>query len=75
MISPEVQSHSTPNSEGLQSANGMGRDIITKFLDGVPGINENTVKQQLASLKASGDYARIIGEVRDEIEQENRKPR
>jgi hypothetical protein len=31
------------------------------------------VKQQLAALKASGDYARIIDEVRDEIEREHKE--
>jgi hypothetical protein len=40
-------------------------------LDGVPGINENTVKQALANLKASGDYSWIFGEVQAEIERED----
>ena len=57
----------------LESEKGLGRDLIVDFLDGVPGINENTVNQQLANLKSSGDYARIIGEVKDEIEQEHRE--
>ena len=30
---------------------------------GIPGVNESMVKQQLANLKASGEYARIIAAV------------
>jgi hypothetical protein len=37
--------------------------VILSFLDGIPGVNENSVRQQLAILKSSGDYARIIDEV------------
>jgi hypothetical protein len=33
------------------------------LLHDIPGINKNVVMQQLATLKASGDYARIIGDV------------
>ena len=29
---------------------------ILEFLSGVPGVNQNTVAQQLAILKSSGDY-------------------
>jgi hypothetical protein len=36
---------------------------ILEFLSGISGINENTVREDLANLKASGDYARIIQEV------------
>jgi hypothetical protein len=32
-------------------------------LANVPGMDGNTVKQQIANLKASGNYARIIAEV------------
>jgi hypothetical protein len=38
---------------------GLGREIIEEFLDGIPGINKKTVTQQLANLKASGDYDEI----------------
>jgi ParB/RepB/Spo0J family partition protein len=57
----------------FESERGMGRDIVVRFLDGVPGVNDGTVQQQLANLKSSGDYARIIGEVKDEIEIEHRE--
>ena len=52
---------------------GVGWSVIEDFLTDVPGINEGTVKQQLANLKASGDYARIIGEIQQEIEDENKE--
>ena len=32
-----------------------------------------TVEQQLANLKASNDYARIVREVQEQIEEENRE--
>jgi hypothetical protein len=52
----------------LTSEKGLGQSVIVQFLDGVPGINNNTVMQALANLKASGDYARIVREVQQEIE-------
>jgi ParB-like chromosome segregation protein Spo0J len=55
----------------LTSGRGLGEPIITGFLENIPGVNENTVREQLALLKSSGDYARIIGEVVTEIEREN----
>jgi hypothetical protein len=36
---------------------------------GVPGINDGTVQQQLANLKSSADYARIVREVQQAIER------
>jgi hypothetical protein len=52
---------------GLLSDIGIGEDIIVKFLHDTPGINKGSVGQQLVSLKSSGEYARIISEVKDEI--------
>jgi hypothetical protein len=40
---------------------GIGYDVILEFLDEIPGVNMNTVKQQLANLKASGDYDEMCG--------------
>jgi hypothetical protein len=57
----------------IASDKGIGRELIVEFLDGVPGMTENAVKEQLANPKSSGDYARIIGDVKDEIERENRE--
>ncbi len=48
----------------------VGEPEITEFLDGIPGVNEGTVKAQLANLKASGNYARIINEVQAQVGEE-----
>jgi hypothetical protein len=52
---------------------GLGWDLILDFLAEIPGVNQNTVKQQLANLKASGDYDEIVEEVKAEIEEENKE--
>jgi hypothetical protein len=57
----------------IASEKGIGREAVADFLAGVPGINEKSVQQALSNLKASGDYARIIAVVRDEIDRENRE--
>ena len=44
----------------LQTDKGLGQSVIVTFLKGVPGINDGSVQQQLANLKSSGNYARII---------------
>jgi hypothetical protein len=44
----------------LTSSKGLGHEIIERFLQGVPGLTTYTIQQQLATLKASGDYQRII---------------
>lgn len=56
----------------LASDKGLGRDAVVKALDGVPGITPSAVQQQLANLKSSGAYARIIDEVAGAIEARNR---
>lgn len=55
----------------IQTERGLGAEVITAFLDKVPGMNIMVVKQQLAILKASGGYAEVIEGVRQEIESEN----
>ena len=57
----------------MTSDKGIGRSILLSILEGIPGINDASVRQQLAILKASGDYARIIGEVKEKIDEENRE--
>lgn len=52
----------------LESERGINRMQIAKFLGPLPGITERDLGEQLANLKASGDYARIIAEVQAEIE-------
>jgi len=47
---------STPHSVGqtrrhLEKGDGIGEPLITEFLKKIPGINKNTVTQQLASLR------------------------
>jgi hypothetical protein len=51
----------------LLTDDGIGRKILVAFLGEIPGINEPSVQHQLANLKASGDYARLIAEVQHEI--------
>jgi hypothetical protein len=45
----------------LTDSRGLGRDVIVQFLRGVPGINDGTVQQQLANLKASGNKSAGVG--------------
>ena len=52
----------------LQSDRGLGQPLISSFLGNVPGLDPFTVREQLANLKASGDYHRIIREVIAQIE-------
>lgn len=56
--------------ESLLSSKGIGNPIIVKFFDGIPGMNTQAVQQALENLRSSGHYARIIEEVKDEIEAE-----
>lgn len=54
----------------LESERGIGRDLVVRFLAGVPGMSARVIQSQLASLKHSGIYAKIIASVRDEVERE-----
>jgi hypothetical protein len=49
--------------KSIESGRGVGEPLITEFLADVPDVNESTVKQHLAILKASGDYGRITAPV------------
>lgn len=70
---PETSAKSLETQRGmLESRDGIGQDAVERFLRGIPGVTGTIVEQQLANLKASGDYARIIHEVRDELEAEHR---
>jgi hypothetical protein len=53
----------------LTSERGLGRRVVADIVSDVPGIDLNMIKQQLANLNASGDYARIIGEFSAAIRQ------
>jgi ParB-like nuclease domain len=58
-------------------AEGMGTPLIQRYFHDqhIPGMGEYTVTQQLANLKASGAYARIMAEVQEEIEGERQAAR
>jgi hypothetical protein len=56
----------------IATEDGIGRDLILKFLSDVPGIGQHVIVQQLGILKASGDYTRIIDQVKEEIERESK---
>ena len=60
-------------SEIRQLVDGIGWSTVLEFLDGVPGVNRNVINQQLANIKASGDYALIVREVQQEIEEERKE--
>jgi Predicted transcriptional regulators len=57
--------------ERLLEDEGVGRKVLLGFLHDIPGINDRSVQHQLANLKASGDYARIIAQVEQEIAAEH----
>ncbi len=63
---------SSPKRGGNQGIRDVGRPAIMELLGKVPGITRNSVAEQLANLKVSGHYARIIKEVEDRIAEENR---
>lgn len=56
---------------GDQKGNGVGRDAILAELEGVTGITEHVVKRELANLKESGAYDRIVREVTAKVEAEH----
>lgn len=56
--------------ERLLREDGMGREVVLAFLHDIPGINDYALQHQLANLKTSGDYARLIAEVQQEIAAE-----
>jgi ParB-like nuclease domain len=55
----------------LLGERGLGREVLLAFLPDIPGINAGSVQHQLANLKASGDYARLIADVEKEIAEED----
>jgi hypothetical protein len=55
----------------LLKSDGIGHVAVEKYLSGVPGLDERSIKESLHVLKRSGDYARIIAAVREEIQREH----
>jgi len=68
-LSPE---ESPSETRGGHNRDGVGRDAILAELADIPGITETVVRAQLANLKASGDYDRIVNEVVTIVETEHR---
>lgn len=58
------------NSGRGDTDDGVGRDAILEELNGVNDITDNVVRQQLAHLKATGAYDRIVNEVTAIVEAE-----
>ena len=54
----------------ITSEKGIGWKLVRHFYNGIEGINDSVVQHHMANLKASGDYARIVKEVTEEIERE-----
>ena len=52
---------------------GVGGLQIEAFLKNIPGINTGVIKNQLAILKSTGGYEKILKEVQKEVTEENRK--
>jgi ParB-like chromosome segregation protein Spo0J len=52
----------------LMNGRGVGYELIERFLEDVPGINEGVIKEQIAALKSSGHYQRLMMEIATEAE-------
>jgi hypothetical protein len=66
MTTPDVRS-------GRGHDKGIGQPAVMDKLDGIPGITKNSVGEQIAILKSSGNYIRIMDEVAEHIETECRR--
>jgi ParB-like chromosome segregation protein Spo0J len=71
---PTVNGFETTRGQ-IASAKGLGHEVVLRFFEGIRPINESIVREHLGQLKASGDYARIVKEVHDEIAAEQRAER
>jgi hypothetical protein len=74
-MTEQVSEIGTPEPENQANSQGIGFRQIIKVLGDVPGIGKSKVEEQLANLKASGHYARIINEVAARVEAEAAKER
>ena len=59
----------------LTGVHGLGHTVIedSKLLESIPNVTTYTIQQQLANLKTSGAYTRIIEEVEAELEREHQE--
>jgi hypothetical protein len=54
----------------IASDKGLGRNVVFEFLKDTPGIREQSVRDFFSTIKSCGEYARIIDEVKCEIDEE-----
>jgi ParB-like chromosome segregation protein Spo0J len=59
--------NSDHRSDSQVMTKGVGWRTILDKLQGVPGVSRNSINQDLAHLKQSGHYARIVEEMADEV--------
>ena len=52
----------------LMNGRGVGHELVEAFLHDIPGVNKNLIKEQLAALKSSGHYERLMTEIATEAE-------
>lgn len=57
----------------LLSDEGIGERLLLRFLNNIPGVSLRSIREQLANLKESGNYARIISEVEQGVAEEHRQ--
>lgn len=70
MVESKAPQFGEPLTGDQKAGQGIGAPQITAALDGVPGLGSKKVEEQLANLKASGHYTRIINEVAARVEAE-----
>ena len=51
----------------LIAGKGVGEELIKTFLHDVPGISTYVIREQIATLKSSGHYERLITQIASEI--------
>lgn len=54
----------------VASDKGIGAPILAKFFKDVPHMTEGVINSQLSNLKSSGDYARVVELVKEELASE-----
>jgi hypothetical protein len=57
-------------AQGKTNNKGITDERIQQALGGVPGMTLNAIRTQMTTLRASGDFARIIAEVTAQVEEE-----
>lgn len=71
LVEDKVAQFTPPGQKELQvGPQGIGKRQIAEAPDGVPGLGIKKVEEQLANLKTSGHYTRIMQEVSERVERE-----